>query len=132
MKLQVTALLLAFGLTAGVQAMDWNEYNDSDRFAPSAMHQGNYLVQRVETARVQYSRGPLYVITVKQFAVSPDDPRNEKGSIRYRVNYDTKEVWVYQNDTQEWLAIAAEMETERKALDKIFMHLYGIPFFTEE
>lgn len=126
------ATVLACAVAMGAGAMDWNDYDASERFAPGEMHQGNYVVQRVTTARVQLSREPLYVITVKQFAVSPDKMPVEKGSIRYRLNYETKEVWVFQNDTQDWLPIAAVQESERKAIDKAFVYLYGIPFFTGE
>lgn len=114
--------------TGSVWGMDWNSYNESPLYAPTAMHQGFYQVDRVDTVSIDQYAPPIYVLSVQTLQVSPDGSTTVLGRTTYRLNYDTKEAWILQLDKPEWMPITTKTETSQRLLNKIFYKAYNMNF----
>lgn len=110
------------------QAMDWNDYDESPHYAPTAMHQGYYQVDLVDTLSIDEYAPPIYILSVNSFLVSPDGTTKNMGRTTYKLNYETKEAWLLTLKKPEWFPITTATTSSRDLFNKLFMKAYGIPF----
>ena len=110
------------------QAMDWNDYDESPHYAPTAMHQGYYQVDLVDTLSIDEYAPPIYILSVNSFLVSPDGTIQNMGRTTYKLNYETKEAWLLTLKKPEWFPITTATTSSRDLFNKLFMKAYGIPF----
>lgn len=113
------------------QAMDWNDYVESPHYAPTAMHQGYYQVDRIDTISIDEYEPPIYILSVNSFLVSPDGTTKNMGRTTYKLNYETKEAWLLTLKKPEWFPITTATTSSRALFNKLFMKAYGIPFIAE-
>ena len=113
------------------QAMDWNDYDESPHYAPTAMHQGYYQVDLVDTLSIDEYAPPIYILSVNSFLVSPDGTTKNIGRTTYKLNYETKEAWLLTLKKPEWFPITTATASSRDVFNKLFMKAFGIPFIAE-
>lgn len=127
---------LSLGVLISAHATDWNEFDKSEMYAPFAMHQGNYSLLNIDTAKVEEVSGPLHLVSVEQYLINSDEQTQKpEGHLYYRLNTDSHEAWIYVPETKEWRTVNKDNEQERKAVNKISKSLFGEDFYlskTEE
>lgn len=111
--------------------MNWNDYDESPHYAPTAMHQGYYHVDAVDTISIDEYAPPIYVLSVQSFSVSPDGTMTSTGRTTYKLNYETKEAWLLTLQKPEWVPITTDTATSRALFNKLFLKAYGIPFISQ-
>lgn len=120
-------IFAAAGPGSSVQA-DWNAYFDSPHYAPTAMHQGYYQVEVIDSLSIDGYEPPVYILSVDSWNVRPDGTTISSGRSTYRFNYNTKEVWLLDLTKPAWTPITTKTPTAKAMFNKLFQKAYGIPF----
>lgn len=129
MKKKIVSMLSVLCLgVAWAGAMDWNDYYENPDYAPSSMHQGYYSVNEVNTVSIDQYMPPIYVLSVNHFNVAPNGTKDYAGRVVYKLNYQTKEVWMLDFETPKWQPISVANEVGKTSINRIFQKAYGIPF----